>query len=162
MILGFAEFAFVSKRSRGIFLVLEALLGNYLLHLVMDPIGNMLTNILNAQRVGKARIVIPHSRFKESLALMLRAKGLVAKVAVQEGEKAALVVTLAYDDQGQPVISGIKRLSKPGRRLYARKSDIPYALAGSGAIILSTSHGLMDDIQARETGLGGELVCEIW
>lgn len=128
----------------------------------MDTIANMLTTIINAQRVGKQRVALPYSKFKESLAQLLQSKGLVAAVRVQEGPRSKLVVTLAYQDETIPRISGVKRLSTPGRRLYAQQQDIPRPLTEAGSIIISTSQGLMDDATARRNGVGGELVCEIW
>lgn len=128
----------------------------------MDTIANMLTTIINAQRVGKQRVALPYSKFKESLAELLQSKGLVAAVRVQEGPRAKLVVTLAYENETIPRISGVKRLSTPGRRLYVQREAIPRPLTESGSIIVSTSQGLMDDTAARRNGVGGELVCEIW
>ncbi|MEX2055071.1 MAG: 30S ribosomal protein S8, partial [Candidatus Andersenbacteria bacterium] len=93
---------------------------------------------------------------------LLHEKGLVAALRTQEGPQPKLVVTLAYSDDGDARIHGLKRLSRPGQRLYATKADIPYSLDGVGMVILSTSKGLMDDSKARQEGLGGELICEIW
>ncbi len=128
----------------------------------MDTIANMLTSILNAQRVNKKRVAIPHSRFKESFAKLLQEKGLVAAMRVQEGPQPKLIVTLAYTDQGTARISGLRRLSRPGKRIYVNSEQIPYVLDGIGMAIVSTSQGLMDDRRARKLGVGGELVCEIW
>lgn len=128
----------------------------------MDTIANMLTTIINAQRVGKQRVALPYSKFKESLALVLKNKGLVSAVRVQEGTHAKLVITLAYENAKTPRISGVKRLSTPGRRLYAQRQAIPRPTTETGSIIVSTSQGLMDDAMARQQGVGGELVCEIW
>ena len=84
----------------------------------MDPIADMLTTIINAQRVKKKRVAIPYSKFKEDLLNLLQRKGLIAKVRVQDSPKSKLVVTLKYDNQEMPVIHGVRRKSKPGRRIY--------------------------------------------
>lgn len=128
----------------------------------MDTIANMLTAITNAQAVGKQRVAVPHSRFKESLANLLQQKRLVSAVRIQAGPQPKLILTLNYQDDGRPAITGAKRLSTPGQRRYASRQDIPYALDSAGIIVVSTPQGLMDDRQARRQGIGGELVCEIW
>ncbi len=134
------------------------LLGNY-----MDSIANMLTSLMNAQRLGKARVVVPYSRFKEDLARLLQNKGLVATVRVQEEGVRQLVIILAYDKEtGESRLQGVRRLSTPGRRRYAKQWEVPYPIQSQGAVVVSTSQGLMDDGQARKSGLGGELVCEVW
>lgn len=128
----------------------------------MDPIANMLNTLINAQQVNKKRVMVPYSRFKENLASLLQEKGLVASYRIQEGPQSKLIISLAYNDGGAAKIHGLKRLSRPGQRLYAPKTDIPYSLDGLGIVIVSTSKGLMDDRQARKEGVGGELICEIW
>lgn len=128
----------------------------------MDTIANMLVSIVNAQNVRKQRVAVQYSKAKENLAKLLKEKGLLSSVRVQDGVKARLVLTLAYDDGGLPKINGVKRLSKPGRRLYVKHRKVPYSWGGNGMMILSTPLGLMDDAKARKEGLGGELVCEIW
>ena len=128
----------------------------------MDNIANMLTAITNAQAVGKTRVAVPHSRFKENLAELLKEKGLIAASRIQEGPRPKLILTLKYRDDGTPTITGIRRISTPGTRRYAKSTTIPYSFDGTGHIILSTPQGLMDDRTARKHGLGGELVCEVW
>lgn len=128
----------------------------------MDTVANMLTALVNAQRVGKKRVALPYSRFQKSLLEFLQQQGLVAKVRVQESPRAKLVVTLAYDEHEEPKIAGAKRLSSPGRRYYAGSDEIPFSYQGFGTIVVSTSEGLLDDVSARKRGLGGELVCAIW
>ena len=81
---------------------------------------------------------------------------------MQDGPRSKLVLTLAYDEEGAPLIHGVRRLSRPGQRLYTPSDKIPYSLDGVGSVILSTSKGLMDDSKARKLGVGGELVCEVW
>lgn len=122
----------------------------------------MLTTLINAQRVGKRRVAIPYSSFTKELLEFLQQRGLVASVRVQEAPRAKLVVTLKYDEDNQPIIHGVRRLSKPGSRYYARARAIPYRYAKVGLIVLSTSRGLKDDRAARQEKVGGELICAIW
>jgi small subunit ribosomal protein S8 len=127
----------------------------------MDTIGNMLTTLVNAQRARKKRVAVPYSAYKKELLALLADKGVIAGVRVQESPKARLVVTLAYDDQ-RPRLTGAKRISRPGRKMYARHNEIPYTYQGYGFIVLSTSKGVMDEAKARREKTGGELVCAIW
>jgi len=126
----------------------------------MDTLANMLTAILNAQRVGKARVVVPYSKQKESLARLLHERKLVGAYRVQEGATPKLVVTLIYDD-AKPKIRGLKRISKPGLRQYVRYSQLPYSGNRPIFYVVSTSKGLMDEVKARKEKLGGELWCEV-
>lgn len=127
----------------------------------MDTIADILTALANAQRVGKKRVAVPYSDFAEKLCQLFKERGLVAAVRVQSSPRPKLVVTLAYED-GQPRMRGARRLSSPGQRRYAKRSTIPYSRSGRGTIIVSTSRGLMEASRARQEGLGGELVCEVW
>ena len=153
----YAEFASVSKLSKGTFLAFVNLLGK-----PMDTIANMLTSIVNGQAAGKQRVAVPYSKFKERLAELLVATGKLASARVQEGPRPKLILTLAYNDAGQAAIGGMKRLSTPGRRRYAGSHNIPFSLDGFGSVIVSTPQGLMEGKTARQKGLGGELICEIW
>lgn len=128
----------------------------------MDPIANMLTSVMNAQRVGKKRLAVPYSSFKKDLLEFMQAKGFVGSVRVQESPVSKLVISLKYDDNEQPALRGVKRLSKPGARYYAGSEDIPYKYQGVGMVVISTSKGLVDDKQARKQRLGGELICALW
>ena len=128
----------------------------------MDPIADMLTSLVNAQRVGKKRVAVPYSHFKKNLLTTLQEQGYISSVRVQESPKSKLVVSLAYDDFGNPKIRGVKRMSSPGGRMYARHAKMPYSYEGYGTIIVSTSRGLMDEKKARKDKVGGELVCAIW
>lgn len=130
--------------------------GNY-----MDTIGNILTSLINAQKVGKKRIVVPYSKHTESFISFLQQKGLVAKVRLKDETKRELLVTLAYEGKA-PRIHGVRRLSRPGQRRYSGKGEIPYSFDGVGMVIISTSKGLLDDKTARKQGMGGELLCEVW
>lgn len=128
----------------------------------MDPIGDLFTTLINAQRVGKKRVALPYSRFKEQILELLKSKNMIGSVRLQDSPLAKLVVSLAYDEQQQPRIHGVRRLSKPGSRVYAHYSDIPYSKDGLGMVIISTSAGLIDDRSARRQRVGGELIGEIW
>lgn len=126
----------------------------------MDTVADMLTTLVNAQRVGKERAAVAHSRFKEQLARLLQQKGVVADVRVQSGPQSKLIITLKYEE-GRPRVRQAIRLSKPGRRLYVKSDEIPWGTKSVSTFIISTSKGLMDEKGAREAGLGGELVCEL-
>jgi small subunit ribosomal protein S8 len=127
----------------------------------MDTVGNMLTAIVNAQRVGKERVVVPYSKFSNDLATMLQAEGLVAKCRVQAGARKMLVIKLMYEN-GEPLIKRVKRVSKLGSRKYVSRKELPYVGNKPGILIVSTSKGLMNQNKARKAKLGGELVGEIW
>lgn len=121
----------------------------------------MLVSLVNAQSVNKKRVAVPYSQFKASLLKLLQAKGMIAKVRLQESAKPKLIVSLAYEN-GQPKLHGLSRLSTPGQRIYASHKHIPYIYDGTGFVIISTSQGLVDDREARAKKLGGELVCKVW
>lgn len=128
-----------------------------------DPISDFLTRLRNSAKAGQAQCVAPHSKMKESLAGILKAEGFVRDVSTgadTQGHK-TLVVTLKYVD-GASVITGLKRVSTPGRRVYHSYQDIPRVLNGLGVAILSTSKGLKKDQDARREKLGGELLCTVW
>ncbi len=130
---------------------------------MMDTISDMLTRIRNAQAAKKADVSLPYSKFKHSLGKVLVKEGWVRTIDVKdEGVDKALVVTLKYDDTGSPVITGIKRISKPGQRIYVDKTKVPRVMGGIGTTIVSTSKGLMTDKIARKEKVGGEIVCQIW
>ena len=128
-----------------------------------DPISDFLTHLRNASKAGLAVCVSPHSKLKESLANILKHEGYVRDVATGTDERGhkTVVVTMKYVDAA-PVITGLKRSSTPGRRLYTGYSEIPRVLNGLGIAIVSTSKGLMKDQDARRNKLGGELVCTVW
>lgn len=111
----------------------------------------------------KPEVSMPFSKFKNNLAKVLLTEGFIAEMEVKEdGKFKALSLKLKYSANGEPAISGIKRVSKPGQRIYASNSQIPRALGGMGTTIVSTSKGLMTDKHARSTKVGGEVVCQIW
>ncbi len=127
-----------------------------------DPIADMLTQIRNAVLVRKAEVVLPHSKFKQQLAELFQRQGLLESVAVQERDaRRFLALKLRYS-AGKPAISGIKRVSTPGQRLYVGADEIPRTQSGYGITVISTSQGLLTDQQARKAHIGGELVCQVW
>jgi small subunit ribosomal protein S8 len=128
----------------------------------MDPISDMLTSIRNAIGVGKPTVSIPFSNLKYEIARILQRQGFVAEV-VKKGRipKKVIEITLKYNE-GKPAISGLKRISKPGQRIYKGFKEIKPVKAGYGIAIISTSKGLMTDKEARKQKLGGEVICEIW
>lgn len=128
-----------------------------------DPISDMLTRIRNALMVKKPDVSLPYSKFKHALGKLLVSEGWLASVDVKEeaGLK-RLVLSLKYGPQGEPVITDLKRVSKPGQRIYTGNTAIPRALGGAGITIVSTSKGLMTDQGARRQKVGGEVICQIW
>lgn len=129
--------------------------------MMTDPISDMLTRIRNAQAVGKLLVRIPASRIKLSIAQVLKAEGYIDDVQeVDDSGKPELELTLRYH-QGQPVIAHIKRVSRPGRRVYTGAEDVPQVIGGLGVSIISTSRGVMTDRAARKAGVGGEVLCMV-
>jgi len=128
-----------------------------------DPIGDMLTRIRNAARVKAEIVDIPHSTLKEEIARILKDEGYVAKYEspTKRGKK-VLRVTLKYKANKQSVLSDLKRVSKPGRRIYVKSTSVPRVLAGFGTAILSTPKGVMTDGEARAQKTGGEILCYVW
>lgn len=131
--------------------------------MMTDPIADMLTRIRNAIRANHARVAIPASRAKRELARLLREEGYVQSVEYVDGKPQGVIdIELKYAGEKEPVISGIERVSTPGRRVYCGHDEIPRVLNGMGVTILSTSRGLMTDRQCRELGVGGEVLCKVW
>ena len=130
---------------------------------VTDPIGDMLTRIRNAQQRGKSKVVSPSSRLRERVLEVLQSEGYIRGFAVTEqaNGQAELEVELKHFDR-EPVIREIKRVSKPGRRVYASVSDLPTIYNGLGVAIMSTSKGVMSDSDAREHNVGGEVICTVF
>jgi small subunit ribosomal protein S8 len=126
--------------------------------MVTDPIADMLTRIRNAHLALKKEVSVPRSKMKESIAAILKQEGYVEDVALAERD---ITLSLKYQ-KGKAVISGLKRISKPGRRVYVAHDAIPRVQNGLGICILSTSHGIMDGVSAASSRVGGELLCEIW
>jgi small subunit ribosomal protein S8 len=128
-----------------------------------DPIADMLTRIRNANRALHDQVRMPSSRMKEGIARILRDEGYIRDYRVERGESFdMLVVELKFGRNRERVISGLRRVSRPGRRVYARKDRLPRVLGGMGTAILSTSKGLVTSRTAQEQGIGGEVVCFVW
>jgi small subunit ribosomal protein S8 len=128
-----------------------------------DPIADMLTRIRNASLARHRELTLPSSRVKREIARILVEEGFIESFATQrDGVQELLTVQLKYVEGRTPVVSGLKRISKPGLRVYARKTEIPRVLGGLGLAILSTSHGIMTGSQARKLNLGGEVLCYVW
>ncbi|HHU77276.1 MAG: 30S ribosomal protein S8 [Caldicoprobacterales bacterium] len=128
-----------------------------------DPIADMLTRIRNALVVKHEEIQVPASNIKKAIADILAEEGYIKGYKViDDGLQGILKITLKYTPNNERVISGLKRISKPGLRVYARKDEVPKVLGGLGIAIISTSKGVMTDKQARKLGVGGEVLCYIW
>ena len=128
-----------------------------------DPISDFLTRLRNASRARLDECVAPHYKLKESIALILKGDGFITDFSVGADDRGhkTLIVKMKYVD-GAPVITDLQRVSKPGRRLYFKYTEIPRVLNGLGISILSTSQGLMKDQDARRNKAGGEVICKIW
>lgn len=128
-----------------------------------DPIADMLTRIRNANLVRHANVEVPASNMKKTIAQILSDEGFIRGFEVIEDEKQGTIkITMKYDENKDRVITGLKRISKPGLRVYAKRNEVPRVLGGLGIAIISTSHGIMSDKQARKAGLGGEVICYVW
>ena len=128
-----------------------------------DPIADMLTRIRNANKALHDETRMPTSRIKEEIARLLQEEGYIKGYRVEKGESFdTLVVELKYGRSRERVITDLKRVSKPGRRIYARKDRLPRVLGGMGTAILSTSSGLVTSRTAQEKGVGGEVICFVW
>ena len=130
---------------------------------VNDPIADMLTRIRNAQVAKHDSVTLPSSNTKKSIAKILLNEGYIKSVDyVDDGHQGSMKITLKYVEGKQPVIAGLKRISKPGLRVYARKDQLPKVLNGLGIAIISTSRGMMTDREARKLGVGGEVLAYVW
>jgi len=130
-----------------------------------DPIADMLTRIRNGITSRHDRVEMPSSKLKIEVAKILKSEGFISnyKVVQEDGKpQASLRVYLKYSDDGEPVIHGIERISRPGRRVYRGKEDIPKVLGGLGLAIVSTSKGVLSGAEAARTGIGGEVLCQVW
>ena len=128
---------------------------------MQDPIADLFSRINNAQARGKASVVVPSSNKKISLVSLLKDKGYVGSFNVSDGTKPEIEIELKYFE-GAPVIKELKRISKPGLRQYSNKKEIPEINGGLGIAVVSTNKGLMTDQEAKEAGLGGELICSVF
>ena len=135
---------------------------------VTDPIADMLTRIRNGVMAGHSQVAMPSSKIKAEIAKILKEEGFIENFDVVDGEKAGqkvLRLKIKYVGERRerrPVISGLERVSKPGRRIYTKKQDIPWVLAGIGVAILSTPKGVMKGQRASQLGVGGEILCKVW
>ncbi len=128
-----------------------------------DPIADMLTRIRNAVTAKKEEVIIPSSKLKLSIANILLAEGYISAVEnVGEGVKQNIKVTLKYGPNGEKVIQGIKRISKPGLRIFSNAEELPKVINGLGIAIISTNKGVMTDKQARSQNVGGEVLAYVW
>ena len=133
-----------------------------------DPISDMLTRIRNGVMAGHSQVAMPSSKIKAEIAKILKEEGFIENFEVADGEGngfKTLRIKIKYVGERRerrPVISGLERVSKPGRRIYTKKQDIPWVLAGIGVAILSTPKGVMTGQRARQLGVGGEILCKVW
>lgn len=133
-----------------------------------DPIADMLTRIRNAVMIGHTAVAMPSSKIKTAIADILKAEGFIENYQVVDGDPSdqkVLRLRLKYVGlrrERQPVITGLERVSRPGRRIYTKKTDIPWVLSGIGIAILSTPKGVMTGTRARQLGVGGEVLCKVW
>ncbi len=131
--------------------------------MMTDPIADMLTRIRNAAMTRKRRVSMPSSKMKLAIARILKEEGFIQHYDVtNEKPQPHLRIVLRYDREKQPVITNLKRVSKPGRRIYVKHDEIPWVLSGMGIAILSTPKGVLSDRKARKFGVGGEVVCYVW
>ncbi|HUG34650.1 MAG TPA: 30S ribosomal protein S8 [Anaerolineales bacterium] len=135
---------------------------------IIDPIADMLTRIRNAVMAGHALVAMPSSKLKVEIARIMKDEGYLEGFDVAESEDSTqkvLRLKIKYVGERRarkPVITGIERVSKPGRRVYTKRQDIPWVLSGIGVAILSTPKGVMTGVRARQLGVGGEILCKVW
>ena len=133
-----------------------------------DPIADMLTRIRNSMMSGQALTAMPYSKVKGEIAKILKEEGYLETIEVADGEtpsQKVLRLRIKYFGERRerkPVITGLERVSRPGRRIYTKKQDIPWVLSGIGVAILSTPKGIMTGARARQLGVGGEILCKVW
>jgi small subunit ribosomal protein S8 len=128
-----------------------------------DPVGDMLARLKNANKALHESVEMPSSRMKEEIARLLKEEGYIKGFRVEKGESFdTLVIELKFGPKRERIITDLKRISKPGRRVYAQKDRLPRVLGGMGTAIMSTSSGLVTSRKAQELGVGGEVVCFVW
>jgi small subunit ribosomal protein S8 len=131
--------------------------------MITDPIGDLLTRVRNAIQANHPKVDVPTSQLKVSIVDLWKRSGFIKNYKLfRQGEKGVLRIYLKYVAKGNPVIKGVKRVSKPGRRVYSPYKNIPKILGGLGVSIISTSSGILTDQMARENKIGGEVLCSIW
>ncbi len=129
---------------------------------ITDPIADMLTRIRNALGARHPLVTVPTSRMKSEIAKILKAEGFIADYQVDKDHPEILRIHLRYGERKEGIITGLRRISRPGLRIYARREELPRVRGGLGVAILSTSKGVMTDREARRAGIGGEVLCFIW
>ena len=128
-----------------------------------DPIADMLTRIRNANSAGHKTVEVPASKIKKSIAEILKDEGYINGFEVKEdGKQGVIDIEMKYGPENEKVITGIKKISKPGLKVYAKANEVPRVLGGLGIAFISTSNGLISDKKARELGVGGEVICYVW
>jgi small subunit ribosomal protein S8 len=128
-----------------------------------DPIADLLTRIRNAIGAGHSSLVVPRSRLKFAIVRILKVEGFIeGYIDIEEGPQGQIKIFPRYDDENQAIIRGIQRISKPSRRLYVGKHDVPRVRNGLGVAILTTPQGVLTDRDARKAGVGGEVICYVW
>jgi small subunit ribosomal protein S8 len=128
-----------------------------------DPLADMLTRVRNASAVKHESVDVPASNIKKEVARILLEEGFIKSYdVIEDGKQGIIRIQLKYSREKEKVITGIKRISKPGLRVYAKRDDVPKVLGGLGVAIISTSHGLITDKKAREKGVGGEVIAYVW
>lgn len=128
-----------------------------------DPIADMLTRIRNANSAGHKTVEVPASKIKKSIAEILKEEGYINGFEVKEdGKQGVIDIEMKYGPENEKVITGIKKISKPGLKVYAKANEVPRVLGGLGIAIISTSNGVISDKKARELGVGGEVICYVW
>ena len=132
--------------------------------MLTDPIADLLTRIRNAVMLSKAKVELPNSKVKEAMCSVLKREGFIGGYnVIKQGERKILQIYLKYSEEGEPVITYLERVSKPGRREYMKNKDVPGMIRGGlGICILSTSNGVVANIEARKLGVGGEILCYVW
>ncbi|MCX7914020.1 MAG: 30S ribosomal protein S8 [Thermodesulfovibrionales bacterium] len=131
--------------------------------MMTDPIADMLTRIRNALLIKNERIDIPSSRIKVEIAKILKEEGFIKSYKIIKDKRQGILrLTPKYGPDGKPIISGLMRVSKPGRRVYVGKDEIPKVMGGVGIAIITTSKGILTDKECRREGVGGEVLCYIW
>ncbi len=128
-----------------------------------DPIADMLARLSNAAAVRHQQVLMPASKLRVAIAKILKDEGYIEKLEVTKDKpQPALRLWLRYDDRRKPILSGVRRISKPGRRVYAGKTEVPWVQHGLGIAIVSTTQGVMTGARAKRMGLGGEVLCYVW
>ncbi|MEW6740681.1 30S ribosomal protein S8 [Dissulfurispira sp.] len=131
--------------------------------MLTDPISDMLTRMRNAILIKSEKVDIPASKMKVEIAKILKEEGFIKSYKIIKDKKQGILrVTLKYTSENEPVVSGLKRISKPGRRVYVGKSDVPRVMGGVGIAIITTPKGILSDKGCRNEGVGGEVLCYVW